>query len=67
MESLYCMLNGDDLYATFEDAHFNSQSYPIRLFSELYLISFIFIFIYIVLSLFIAIFEQAYESLSVSI
>ena len=60
------MLNGDDLYATFEDAHFNSQSYPIRLFSELYLVSFIFIFIYIVLSLFIGIFNQAYESVSVS-
>jgi len=66
MESLFCMLNGDDLFTTFVTAHFSSQSIPIRVFSILYLVAFIFIFIYIVLSLFIGIFEHAYESLSVS-
>ena len=66
MESLFCMLNGDDLFTTFVNAHFSSQSIPIRVFSVLYLVAFIFIFIYIVLSLFIGIFEHAYESLSVS-
>ena len=66
MESLYTILNGDDLYITFQDAHFSSQSYAVNLFSELYLVLFIFIFVYIVLSLFIGIFNQAYESLSVS-
>lgn len=66
MESLYCILNGDDLYTTFEEAHSNTQSFAVKLFSEVYLVLFIFIFIYIVLSLFIGIFSQAYESLSVS-
>ena len=66
MESLYTILNGDDLYTTFQYAHFSSQSYAVNLFSELYLVLFIFIFVYIVLSLFIGIFNQAYESLSVS-
>ena len=67
MESLYTILNGDDLYVTFQDAHFSSQSYAVNLFSELYLVLFIFIFVYIMLSLFIGIFNQAYESLSVSL
>lgn len=66
MESLYCMLNGDDLYTTFKEAHLSTQSIAIKLFSELYLVLFIFIFIYIVLSMFIGIFDQAYGSLSVS-
>jgi len=67
MESLYCILNGDELYTTFEEAHLNSQSVTVRLFSDLYLILFIFIFVFAVLSLFIGIFEHAYESLSVSL
>ena len=66
MESLYCMLNGDDLYTTFEEAHLSAESLPVKLFSEFYLVLFIFIFIYIVLSMFIGIFDQAYASLSVS-
>ena len=66
MESLYCMLNGDDLYTTFKEAHLSAESVPIKLFSELYLVLFIFVFIFIVLSMFIGIFDQAYASLSVS-
>ena len=60
------MLNGDDLYTTFEEAQLSAQSIVIKVFSELYLVLFIFIFIYIVLSMFIGIFDQAYASLSVS-
>ena len=66
METLYCMLNGDDLYTTFEEAKSNAQSLPVKLFSGIYLVVFIFAFIYIVLSMFIGIFDQAYASLSVS-
>ena len=66
MESLYCMLNGDDLYTTFEEAQLSAMSPPVKLFSEFYLVLFIFVFIYIVLSMFIGIFDQAYGSLSVS-
>ena len=63
MEGLYTILNADDLYSTFEDAHVNSQSLAVKIFSEIYLALFIFTFIYVVLSLFIGIFTQAYESL----
>ena len=68
VESLFCILNGDDLYGTFEGikAHFTLTT-TVRLFSKVYLALFIFLFIYIVLSLFIGIFNHAYESLSVSI
>ena len=66
MESLYCMLNGDDLYTTFEEAHMSAESVTVKLFSEFYLVLFIFIFIYIVLSMFIGIFDHAYGSLLVS-
>ena len=66
MESLFCILCGDDLYTTFELVYTNTDSRAIRFFSNLYLISFIFIFIYAVLSLFIGIFNHAYDTLSVS-
>ena len=66
MESLYCILNGDDLYTTFELAHLNTQSNAIKFFSELYLVLFVFVFIYTVLSLFIGIYNHTYEFLSVS-
>ena len=67
VESLFCILNGDDLYATFEgiEVHFTLTT-TVRLFSKIYFSLFIFLFIYIVLSLFIGIFNHAYESLSVS-
>ncbi|XP_065902052.1 mucolipin-3-like [Dysidea avara] len=60
--SLFCILNGDDLYKTFTGLEVPSNS--IQLFSKLYLSAFMFLFIYIVLSLFIGIFNHAYESLS---
>lgn len=64
MESLYCILNGDDLYTTFEEAHSSTQSVSVKIFSEVYLALFIFIFIYIVLSIIVGIFDHAYDSLS---
>ena len=62
--SLYCILNGDDLYETFNKM--DTQSTAVKIFSQVYLCIFMFLFIYIVLSLFIGIFNHAYESLSVS-
>ena len=62
--SLYCILNGDDLYETFNKI--DTQSVAVNLFSKVYLCTFMFLFIYIILSLFIGIFNHAYESLSVS-
>ena len=62
--SLYCILNGDDLFETFNKI--DTQSVVVDLFSKVYLCIFMFLFIYIILSLFIGIFNHAYESLSVS-
>jgi len=67
-ESLFCILNGDDLYSTFEGIEVRFiLSNTVRIFSKFYLCLFIFLFIYVVLSLFIGIFNHAYESLSVSL
>ena len=66
MERLYCMLNGDGIYSTFEEAQLNAQSLPVKVFSELYLVFFIFVFVYIVLSMFVGIFDHAHATLSVS-
>ena len=63
--SLYCIINGDDLYETCNKI---DTPLPIlKIFSQVYLCIFMFLFIYIVLSLFIGIFNHAYESLSVSV
>ena len=68
VESLFCILNGDDLYETFEGIEVRfTLANAIQLFSKFYLCIFIFLFIYIILSLFIGIFNHAYESLSVSV
>jgi len=67
MESLFTILNGDDLYVTFEENDSTYLSSIIEVFSKLYFAFFVFVFIYIVLSLFIGIFSHAYESLSVSV
>ena len=67
VESLFCILNGDDLYETFKGIEVRfTLANVIQLFSKFYLCTFIFLFIYIILSLFIGIFNHAYESLSVS-
>jgi len=66
METLFTVLNGDDLYVTLEEKNNSILSNGVEVFSKIYLAVFVFFFIYIVLSLFIGIFSQAYESLSVS-
>ena len=60
------MLNGDDLYGTFEDNDSSFLSSITEIFSKIYLGVFVFIFIYAILSLFIGIFTFSYEALEVS-
>jgi len=61
------MLNGDDLYETFEDSDSTFLSSSTEIFSQVYFAVFVFVFIYVALSLFIGVFTTAYEELSVSI
>ncbi len=62
-ETLFSLINGDDMYATF--ANLETQSFVIWLFSQIYLLSFISLFIYVVLSLFIALIIDGYETVKV--
>ena len=62
-ECMYSLLNGDDMYATFQQM--NTRSTASWIFSKLYLYSFIALFIYVVLSLFIGIICDTYERLKV--
>ena len=66
VETLFCMLNGDDLYETFEDSDSTFLSSLTEIFSKVYFAVFVFIFIYAALSLFIGLFTAAYDELSVS-
>jgi len=65
VEALFCMLNGDDLYGTFDNGDSSFLSPMTEIFSKVYLGIFVIIFIYAVLSLFISLFDNAYESLKV--
>jgi len=60
------MLNGDDLYETFEDSDSTFLSSLTEIFSKVYFAVFVFIFIFAALSLFIGLFTTAYEALKVS-
>lgn len=61
-ECLFSLLNGDDMFATFESL--NPKGDPvIWWFSRLYLYAFICLFIYIILSLFISIIMDAYDTI----
>ncbi|KAI6653479.1 Mucolipin-3 [Oopsacas minuta] len=60
-ECLFSLLNGDDMYNTFQELR--SASIPIRIFCEIYLYVFISLFIYVVLSLFISLISETYENL----
>ncbi|XP_065902181.1 mucolipin-3-like [Dysidea avara] len=64
VETLFCMLNGDDLYETFEDSDSTFLSSLTEIFSKVYFAVFVFIFIYAALSLFIGLFTAAYDELS---
>ncbi|XP_015265985.1 PREDICTED: mucolipin-3 [Gekko japonicus] len=59
-ECLFSLINGDDMFATFEKMQ--QKSYLVWLFSRIYLYSFISLFIYMVLSLFIALITDTYET-----
>eukprot|EP01130_Rhizamoeba_saxonica_P016166 TRINITY_DN7417_c0_g1_i3.p1 TRINITY_DN7417_c0_g1~~TRINITY_DN7417_c0_g1_i3.p1 ORF type:complete len:493 (+),score=59.90 TRINITY_DN7417_c0_g1_i3:36-1481(+) len=55
--TLFSLLNGDDIHATFSDLN----NYPYPLFGRLYLYTFISLFITVVLNIFIFIIETAYD------
>jgi mucolipin len=61
-ECLFSLLNGDDMFATFEALNPKGDSL-IWWFSRLYLYCFISLFIYIILSLFISIIMDAYDTI----
>ncbi|XP_029931230.1 mucolipin-3-like [Myripristis murdjan] len=60
-ECLFSLINGDDMYSTFQKMR--AKSYMVWLFSRLYLYSFISLFMYMVLSLFIALITDTYETI----
>ncbi|XP_011353875.1 mucolipin-3 isoform X1 [Pteropus vampyrus] len=60
-ESLFSLINGDDMFATF--AEMQQKSYLVWLFSRIYLYTFISLFIYMILSLFIALITDTYETI----
>ena len=64
-ETLFGLINGDDMYATF--ANIETESVYIWLFSEIYLYSFICLFIYVVSSLVIALLIDGYETVKVNL
>nr|WDP79908.1 transient receptor potential channel mucolipin 3-2 [Apostichopus japonicus] len=60
MECMFSLINGDDMFPTFEEMPENKM--VIFVFSKLYLYSFISLFIYVVLSLFISVIMDTYET-----
>uniref|UniRef100_H2YV77 Polycystin cation channel PKD1/PKD2 domain-containing protein n=1 Tax=Ciona savignyi TaxID=51511 RepID=H2YV77_CIOSA len=60
-EALFSLINGDDMYMTFEEMAKTSKLAWI--FSQIYLYTFISLFIYVVLSLFIAVIMETYETI----
>ena len=63
--TLFSLLNGDDMYNTFEINNIpeDPNYLSIKIFNQLYLYSFIFLFIYVVLSLFLAVILDVYETI----
>ncbi|KAL0157523.1 hypothetical protein M9458_045599 [Cirrhinus mrigala] len=62
-ESLFSLINGDDMFATFKNMQ--HKSYVVWLFSRLYLYTFVSLFIYMVLSLFITLITDTYDTIKV--
>nr|XP_039266797.1 mucolipin-3-like [Styela clava] len=60
-EALFSLINGDDMYMTFEEM--SKTSTAMVVFSQIYLYVFIALFIYVVLSLFIAVIMDTYETI----
>ena len=61
---MYSLLNGDDMFATYRAL--SGANRLIKIFSQVYLYTFISLFIYVVLSLFIAVIMDTYETVKVS-
>jgi len=57
--SLFALLNGDDVHATFDDLE---AQYPYTLFAQLYLFTFVIFFITAILNIFIFIIEDSYHA-----
>ncbi|XP_067301424.1 mucolipin-3 [Pseudorasbora parva] len=60
-ESLFSLINGDDMFATFKKMQ--QKSYVVWLFSRVYLYTFVSLFIYMVLSLFITLITDTYDTI----
>ncbi|XP_073795597.1 mucolipin-3 isoform X2 [Danio rerio] len=60
-ESLFSLINGDDMFATFKNMQ--QKSFVVWLFSRLYLYTFVSLFIYMVLSLFITLITDTYDTI----
>ena len=63
-ECLFSLLNGDDMFATYNEM--SQASMAAWVFSKIYLYTFISLFIYVVLSVFISLISDTYETLHVS-
>ena len=64
IECMFSLINGDDMYATFDEM--SDKSTVVWIYSRIYLYSFISLFIYAILSLFIALIMDTYETVKVS-
>ncbi|XP_071800014.1 mucolipin-3-like isoform X1 [Asterias amurensis] len=60
IECMFSLINGDDMYATFDEM--SDKSTVVWIYSRIYLYSFISLFIYAILSLFIALIMDTYET-----
>jgi mucolipin 3 len=60
-ENLFALLNGDDIYNTYQEM--SRASFSAWIFSKVYLYAFISLFIYVVLSVFISLISDTYETL----
>lgn len=61
---MFSLLNGDDIYATFEDIE--QGQYPVPIISRIYIITFVTLFVTSVLNVFIFIIEDSYRKAKLS-
>ena len=60
-ETLFCLLNGDDIYATFDQIDIDDDEVA-YFYSRIFLFTFLVLFIYFVLNLFTSLVIAAYEA-----
>uniref|UniRef100_A0A3Q3JTR6 Uncharacterized protein n=1 Tax=Monopterus albus TaxID=43700 RepID=A0A3Q3JTR6_MONAL len=63
-ECLFSLINGDDMFSTFENM--KKKSYLVWLFSRVYLYTFVSLFIYMILNLFITLITDTYDTIKVN-